>query len=793
MTTREAHGQPQLTGERTTASQNGVVTAAVVGAVLGGLTGGLALYALTTFHLPFMASIVGVGGGTTALGVWMGAALVMGLLFGSVAEPSISYFGSLSTWLTDRVGLFRTIGTAVPAGNGTAVGLIYGLVMGGVVGLLAVPYVVVGRYPPAEATTILVGYAVFGIFLGFGYEHTRSGTISLPSTSLLSPTARGAVFAPIVAGALSGAIVYAGQPRYLLFLSTIPGYGSLNVGFGVWMGMSVVFGLLFTAVAYRHAARGNETTGYGFVYGVVLAVFVGLLAVPAIISATTQYDFGFGNVGAAALGGFVVYGLTLGSLFGKTVNRQPLRPTFLVGRTRATVVSALLAGGVSAAVVYAVAPVALFLLGYLPGPGGQPAGVATWIGIAILLGCGFAVLPARRVERREYPGQTGLKLGLAYGLLVALPVGGLLVPRAVGAVTVGFSIAPLTQGVVLGAWVLFGVVYGVSYGAIKGSGRVTPLFLQGRGVPVLGGTLVAGAVGGAVAYGTSVVPGFYLQLVGGAIGVPTVAGGLAVFFGIALLAGLLFVPLAGRTVEVDPTIVRGLAVGAVYGAALAAIVGAFLVPAVTVIESPHIKPPIAGYFVLGVVYGGVYAVLRRRRLRRETAPTSTTIGSRGQRAVVFGSLFGGSVGGLVMFHMVAPVSMLYFSSLVGYGSYAIGWAVWLVVALLLGGAFAVAIGPRVERYVDSIDEFAERDEDLEAVFGERFEHAPLTTTATVAGLVYGVVVAIAFGAIAFPLAVNTMTGPAIGLPVPVLQPYFLLAFVVYGTVMGFGYGVVTEF
>jgi hypothetical protein len=782
-----------LTGERRTASQNGVVTAAVVGAILGGLAGGLALWALTTFHLPFMASIVGVGGASGAFGVWMGAALVMGLLFGSVAEPSIDYFASVSTWLTERIALFRTIGDALPAGNATAVGVLYGLVMGDLVGLIAVPAAVGGQVPPAEAGSIVVGYAVFGLLLGFGYEHTRAGTIPTPSTSFLSPAVRGAVFAPVVAGAVSGVIVYAGEPLYLRYLATIPGYGTLNAGLGVWMALSIVLGLVFAVVAYRHAARDNSTTGYGFVYGVVLAVFVGLLAVPAIVSATTQYPFGFGDVGSAALVGFVVYGLALGSLYGKTVNRRPLRPTFLVGRTRATVISALVAGGVTGTIVYTAAPVALLLLGFLPGPGGSTVGLLTWIGIAVLLGCGFAVLPARQVERQDYPGQTGFKLGLAYGLLVALPVGGLLVPRAVDAVITGYTVAPLTQGVVLGSWVLFGLLYGLTYGAINGSGRVTPLFLQGREVPVFGGAALGGAAGAAVAYGTSVVPGFYLQVLGGAIGVPSIPGGLAVFFGIALLAGVLFVPFGARSIEADPGIARWLGTGAVFGAILAAIVGVYLVPAATVISSPHTNPPVASYFVLGLVFGGIYAVLRRRTMANEAAPTPTAIGSRGQRAIVFGSLFGGAVGGLVMYHMVAPVAMLYFSSLIGYGSYAIGWVVWLVVCLLLGGGFAVAVGPRIDRYVDSIDEFTERDEDLEAVFGERFEHAPLTTTATLAGFVFGLVAAVAVGAIAFPLAVNTMTGPNIGLPVPVLQPYFLLAFLVYGLFLGLGYGVVKEF
>ena len=768
-----------------------MVVASVVGAILGGLVGGLALYSLTTFHLPFMASIVGLTGSTGIFGAWMGAALVMGLLFGSIADPAADYFASLSTWLTERFALFRILGDTVPAGNTTAVGFFFGLVMGDIVGLVAVPSVVGGNIPPLEAGPIVVGYALFGLFLGFGYEHTRAGTIPVPSVAMFSPGVRGAIFAPLLAGAISGAIVYAGEPVYLRYLSTLGGYGSPRAGFGIWMVAAIVLGLAFAAMAYGQAARGNATTGYGFVYGVVLAVFVGLLAIPAIVSATTQWNLGFDNVGGATLTAFVVYGLTLGSVYGKTVNRQPLRPTFLVGRTRATVIAALFAGVVSGAIVYAAAPVALVLLGYLPGPGGASVGFVTWVGIAVLLGCGFAAFPARRVERDDSPAQSGIKLGLAYGFLVALPVGGLLVPRAVESVIFGFSVAPLTQGSVLGAWILFGLLHGVGYGAIKGQGRATPLFLQGRGMPVLVGVVAGGSVSAFVAYITSVAPGVYLRVLGGAVGSASVTAGLAVWFGVMLVAGVLFIPFAARSVEAKPGLVRGLVVGAVFGVVMTAIVGAYVVPSATGIDTPHTNTPVVGYFVFGLLFGGVYGILRKETLKDEASPTTTAIGSRGQRAILFGSLFGGSVGGLVIYHMVAPVGMLYFSSLVGYGSYAIGWGVWLLICVLLGGLFAVAVGPRIATYVDSMDDLTERDEDIDEVFGDLFETAPFTTTATVAGLAYGIVAAVAVGAILFPIAINTIT--PYGLAVPTLQGYFLFSFVMYGVVMGLGYGVVKEF
>jgi len=781
-----------VTGERTATTSNGVVAAAVVGSVLGGLVGGLVLNSLTTLHLPFIGSLAGVGAMPAAFGAWMGLALALGLVFGSVAEPAVGYVTPATSWLTTRLASLRTISDALPRGSAAGgVGLLYGLVAGVAVGLVAVPTAVGGNVPPIEAGPIMAGYAAFGLFLGFGYGVTREGTVSLPSVSFVSPAVRGAVVAPLLAGALSGAIVYAGQSLYLVYLSTIPGYSSLTVGFGIWLGMTFVLGVLFALLSYRHAARGNSTTSYGFVYGIVLAVFVGLLAVPALVSATTRWPFGFGDVGGATLAAFVVYGLTLGSVYGKIINRQPLRPSFLVGRTRATVLSSLVAGAVTAGIVYGAAPVALVLVGYLPGPGTVGAGLATWVGIAVLLGLGFAAFPARRIERHDYPGQTGTKFGLAYGLLVALPVGLFVVPRAVNAVTVGFSTDPLTQGSVLGTYVLLGAFNGIAYSAIRGADRITPVFLQGRDIPVLGGVLVGGGAGVAVAYATSSTPGLYLVVLGSAIGVPSLVGGVAVFAGLALLLGLLFIPIAAQTVETRPGLPRGLLVGAGYGVVLTGLVGVLAVPSVTAIDVPHTNPPVAAYLVYGLLFGAFYGILRRRTLARENVPTSTAVGTRSQRAVVFGSLFGGAVGGLVVHHMVGPRAMLYFSSLVGYGNVSVGWVMWLGICLLLGTAFAVAVGPRLSGYASSMDEFTERDEDLDAVFGDLFEGAPVTTTATVAGFGYGIVIAVAVGAIAFPLAINTIT--QWGLPMPTLQPFFLLAFVVYGLVMGLGYGVVKEF
>lgn len=774
------------------------MAASVVGSVVGGLVGGGALVSQTQFHLTFLGSLAGLGM-PAAFGLWMGVALGLGLLFGSIARPAIEAYASATGWLTARIAPLRILTSPLrilpPLGRAAGgVGLLYGLLMGGLVGAVAVPAAVGASVPPGEWTGVVAGYAVFGLFLGVAFGLTLEGTLPVPSLSFVGPTVRASLLAPVLAGAVSGALVYALQPLYLRFLATIPGIGTPAAGLGIWLGLTLVAGLVFAALASGHAARGNGTTGYGVVYGIVLAVFVGLLAVPAAVSALTQWSLEFGDVSGGTLGAFVVYGLVLGSVFGKTVNGKPLRPLFLAGRTRATVLTALVAGVASGFVILRTTYLQFFLSDAVGGHGSVGAGFGVWLAVAVLLGLGFAAFPALRVEGDEYPGQGGLKMGLLYGLVVAVPVGALLMPQLIDALTRYTPPTPFTNGQPLAAFLVFGLVQGVTYGGLRGSGRILPRFLRGRGVPVLGGSLLGAAAGAAFIYAAT--PGVYLLILGGIVGSPSLGAGIGVWLALSVLLGTAFVPLAARAVESRVGLLRGVGVGAVYGVVLAGALGVVGIPAATNLAIPNTNLSVIAYVVFGAVFGGTYGSLRKRTIVDEARPTPTAVGTTGQRAVVFGSLFGGSVGGLIAHHAVGqiPIVMLYFGALAGYGgSVTVGWAAWLTLCLLLGVAFAVAVGPRLGGYARTVDEFAERDQDVEAVFGDITDQAPITVTATVAGFGYGVIVAVAVGALAFPVLVNATTGPNISLGSPVLQEYFLLAFVAYGVVMGMGYGVIKEF
>lgn len=618
-----------------------------------------------------------------------------------------------------------------------------------------------------------------------------------PTDAAPGSVGRATLFASLIAGVISGGIVFLAGRLFMRYLGAAVGNGSPRLGFGAWVAMSFVFGIVFGGVATNQAKRGNSTTGYGLVYGIVLAVFLGLLVIPAAVTEVTQWEFPLEHVGVSPLAGFAIYGLVLGSLFWKIINHRPLRPLFIVGRTQSTVIASLVAGVVAGGVMAVVAPHHLVYFAIIAGGGGSvPVGFAIFIAFAVLLGAGFAIYPARRVERQDLPGQSGLKLGAVYGLVLLVLGGAVIIPQFFGAAT-QFE-PPRPRAGMLAAYLLFGVVHGIAYGVIEGPAGATPAFIRGRGVPVLGGSLLGGAVGALFIYLVKPQPIYFLGL--SYLGVrPDWQLGVVVWFALVFLLGLAFVPLAARAVEYRISVSRGLIVGTVYGAVLTALVGAFLVPFLVngrgfPIDAPNTQPTIFAYLLFGVVFGTVYAGLRKSRLAREEVPTSPAIGTKGQRAVVFGSLFGGVVSGLVAYHMVGPVTILFMGSLVGRaGSVGVGFAVWLGLSLLLGMVFAVAVGPRLDDYTRSIDDFAEREADVDETLGRYLENAPITTTATMAGFVYGVIVAVAVGAIAIPIAVNTITGPSLGMPVPVLQPYFLLAFVVYGVIMGMGYGVVKEF
>jgi hypothetical protein len=126
------------------------------------------------------------------------------------------------------------------------------------------------------------------------------------------------------------------------------------------------------------------------------------------------------------------------------------------------------------------------------------------------------------------------------------------------------------------------------------------------------------------------------------------------------------------------------------------------------------------------------------------------------------------------------------------GSFTKAWLAWLVLALLLGGLFAILVRNKLDDYVNSLIMTSSRNDDLRRMLQPALKQAAVTTTSTAVGLAYGVALAVVLGAVGLPLLVENLTVFSMG-PAPNLDGGTLLGFVLYGGFLGAGYGLVLEF
>lgn len=148
--------------------------------ILGGIGGGIVLGAilqLTTPLLPAMAAVYQVPSPTLVVG-WTAhlfTSVIFGVIFAGIVTRYIDQYintvlmlttrsetaKNLILPLTDRLGMALVVTTAM--------GLIYGLVLGIGFGVLLVPLIAaVGQVPLLDGT-VLAGYAVFGVIVGGTY------------------------------------------------------------------------------------------------------------------------------------------------------------------------------------------------------------------------------------------------------------------------------------------------------------------------------------------------------------------------------------------------------------------------------------------------------------------------------------------------------------------------------------------------------------------------------------------------------------------------------------------------
>ena len=297
------------------------------------------------------------------------------------------------------------------------------------------------------------------------------------------------------------------------------------------------------------------------------------------------------------------------------------------------------------------------------------------------------------------------------------------------------------------------------------------------------GALLGGIVGAAVL--ERLAPG-HLRLVGALGGDATFARSLATWLGLCLLLSLGFAYVASRSLNRYTDAVVGLTsrsatlrrllmpavrrsmlgttaagIGMLFGLVAAVLVGFVGVPGAVAAATgyepsvPVVDSSIAvGYVLTGTFMGAGYGTTLDGSL-----PTFGLDGDRG-RGVVYGTLLGGTVGGVVLAG-VAPLHLRYVGAAANSGSVSRGLLVFFAAAFVVMAVFALTaakLGGRGPGYV---------------------------RRTAFAGLCFGALVGVALGLFAIPAVVNSET--AFTLQVPLGNRAVLAGWVAFGLFGGYGY------
>ena len=660
---------------------------------------------------------------------------------------------------------------------------------------------------------------------------TTSKAHSLPGdterTVALGRVEQKATIVGSLAGGLAGAffIYELFTPLYLRYMALVLGIGpgSKTRGVIAFVAVGAFFGLLFGAFTARHVgtvagnliafAKSNgvtrsllgpffrraplttTTTLMGLAYGAVLGPLVGRLLVPELVVGATPFGYELSRTAPEPILGFVVYGGVLGWAYGRVVEREGsvvIGGGALLGNETRALLFGPLVGAVAGAVALLVfAPSHLASLALVVGVRPTPTNsLVIWGALSFVLSMLFVFTAAKTVSQGPGYARGVTSAGFAYGVVLAVALGMLAVPYYTTQVSELSVSVPNTNLGAIAGYVLYGTFLGAAYGSATQSGSVLPGVVRDHRDAVVFSSLLGGFLGGGVVYQAAGHAQllYYGSLVGYAGSVPR---SWAVWLGLSLVLGVFFVRYV-RPRDESPGYLwrstrRGLGFGVVSGLVVGGMVVPGLVSATTTFELsvPHLDPMLlAGYTLFGGIVGAGFGV----SFDDDGVPGAWTT----TKAITFGSLLGGLMGGLVVHNLAGHVYIQFVGSLFGVaGSIGKSWAIWLIVSLVFGGVFARVLSRKLDTYLASFADAAENNPDLQALLGPAMERAPVTTTATGMGIAYGGVLALVVGALFLPFAVSASTDFTFPFEFAMNLAY-LFGFVVYGGFLGAGYGVIVE-
>ncbi|MFB6179735.1 MAG: DUF6114 domain-containing protein [Halorientalis sp.] len=221
--------------------------------------------------------------------------------------------------------------------------------------------------------------------------------------------------------------------------------------------------------------------------------------------------------------------------------------------------------------------------------------------------------------------------------------------------------------------------------------------------------------------------------------------------------------------------------GLLYGQILGFGFFAYLTPFILAMNGHYVDmfplanfPVIFGYIVYATVLGTVYGMLL------EADWYELGGDAREQNAALTGAVAGGLVGSGVLYLAGGAQTLSALGTLVGGASVTSGLLVFMIAAVGLGLAFSWVLSRTINDFTNTVIMFSRRSPATQKILVPLIMRAALTVTAGSMGLVYGLV-----------LGVGVFVLGAVGV-IPQTGLAGLLAFTVYGAVLGNGYGLMME-
>ena len=461
---------------------------------------------------------------------------------------------------------------------------------------------------------------------------------------------------------------------------------------------------------------------------------------------------------------------------------------------------------------------AMLLFAWLIEANTVATGWVVWMAQALAFGVGFAIFVSRNINtftntvimvsrksqatqdllvpllHRSALGLTAGSMGLIYGQILGFGVFAYLVPVLLG-LNGYVVIFPLANFPVIFGYIAYGVLMGTVYGMLLEA----EWFELGGGAVAEQNAALVGAVGGGLV-GSGV-----LYLVGGAetlaalgtlVRSASPSQGVLVFVLAALVLGLAFSWVLSRTInDFTNTVIMfsrrseatqkvlvpllSRAALTVTAGSMGILYGFVIGVSVVVLGAMGLLPQtgLAGllaFTVYGGVLGNSYGMMLEKVDLSGIGPTEEYL------AGIKGALVAGLVSGLFTLVFVGTAVFTGLAGAVGQGGIFTGFLVWLSLGVLLGLVFVAYVSRTINDFTNTVIMFSRRSEVTQKILVPLLTRAALTVTAGSMGLVYGLVLGVA------------VYGGVLAGVLPGVSPLIIVAFAIYGQVLGTGYGLVLE-